>query len=393
MLVLNTYKLLATDIPQSLVYYYIRSLIHRPAVCFGDEQIKSPSVLTLSDSSKHIIQILELLDERRLCLSFNLNRKELVFAAGLGLLWQNMGLKRDSKLVKESRKLLSSIVEQLESEYSPAATEFSGIANILVSLDGKPGSAKPAMSPPSDKSMKFPKKQIQSWKQRLAGSAASEPRANADSPSRRATICGASPPSVRHIQSPSRASLPGTYSEPVQNFPPDGLHQQYLTPSHLEYDHTNSTVESASRAMTATDWEYVLGDMDRGYSNIFTGIYGGKECGEDHGPFASLTAEYNQKPEPAMPVPVSTQEVPGLSPETWSASSSDIPPHQDTNQSVFSYSEESMGSADDGAPFYELPFQPEDHGGVIDPFRGMMMPADDVGEFGLAGGWDRRLAV
>ncbi|RJE19800.1 transcriptional activator protein acu-15 [Aspergillus sclerotialis] len=388
--------LLATDIPKSLIYYYIRSLIHRPAVCFGDEQIKSPSVLTLSDSSKHIIQILELLDERRLCLSFNLNRKELVFAAGLGLLWQNMGLKRDSKLVKESRKLLSSIVEQLESEHSPAATQFSGIANILVSLDGKPNTpAKPTMSPPSDKPMKFPKKQIQSWKQRLAGNAASEPRANPDCMSRRATISGASPPNPRHIQSPSRASLPSTYSEPVQNFPPDGLQHQYLTPSHLEYDHTHSTVESASRAMTATDWEYVLGDMDRGYSNIFTGIYGGKECGEDHGPFASLTAEYNQKPEPPMPVPVSTQDVPGLSPETWSASSSDIPPHQETNQSAFSYSEESMGSADDGAPapFYDLPFQPEEHGGVIDPFRGMMMPAEDVGEFGLAGGWDRRLAV
>ena len=367
-------------------------MIHRPAVCFGDEQIKSPSVLTLSDCSKHIVQILELLDERRLCLSFNLNRKELVFVAGLGLLWQNMGLKRDSKLVKESRKLLSSIVEQLESEYSPAAAEFSGIANILVSLDKPSPSAKQTMSPPSDKPMKFPKKQIQNWKQRLGGNTP-EPRANADSPSRRATISGTSPSVPHHIRSPSRASLPSAYSEPIHNLPPEGLQQQYLAPSNLEYDHTSSSVESASRAMTATDWEYVLGDMDRGYSNIFTGIYGGKECGEDHGPFASLTAEYNQNPEPPMPVPVSTHDVPDLSPETWSTSSSDIPPHQDTNQSVFGYSEENMGSTDEGAPLYDFQFHPEEQGGVLDPFRGIMMPTEDVGEFGLAGGWDRRLAV
>lgn len=363
-------------------------MIHRPAVCFGDEQIKSPSVLALSDSSKHIVQILELLDERRLCLSLNINRKELVFVAGLGLLWQNMGLKRDSKLVKESQKLLTTIVEQLETESSPAAAEFGGIANVLVSLDGKRGiAAKPTMSAPSDKPMKFPMKQVQSWKQRLVGNSP-----KTESSSRRATVSG-SPSDPRHIRSPSRSSIPSTYSEPIHQYTPEAIPSQYLAPSHLEYEHGNSSVETASRAMSTTDWEYVLSDMDQGYSNIFTGIYGGKDCGEDHGPFASLTAEYNQKAGQPMAVPVSSQELPDLSPETWSASSSDIPPYQDANTSAFSYSDDRKGNADDGPPFYELPFPPEDHGGVMDPFRGIMMPAEDVGEFGLAGGWDRRLAV
>jgi hypothetical protein len=383
---------------QSTIYYYIRSLIHRPAVCFAEEQVKSPSVLSLSDSSKHIIQILELLDERRLCLSVNVNRKELVFMAGLGLLWQNMGLKRDSKLVKESRKLLTSVVDQLESESPAAAAEFSGIANALVSLDGKRGiSAKPTMSAPLEKPLRFPKKQMQSWKQRLAGGSTPSPTTvKAESPSRRSTITGGSPPGAQNLRSPSRSSIPSAYSEPIQ---PQFPGEQYLTTSGLEYDQAlASTMESVNGGITTADWEYVLSDMDQGYSNIFTGIYGGKECGEDHGPFASLTAEYNQKGEPT-PIPVTgpQQDVPGLSPETWSTSSSDIAAQQEnTNQSIFRHSEDSIGSAEDGAAFYELPFRPEEQGGgILDPFRGMMLPTEEDalggGEFGI--GWDRRLAV
>lgn len=386
---------MSTNSLQSVVYYYIRSLIHRPAVCFAEEQIKSPSVLSLSDSGKHIIQILELLDERRLCLSVNVNRKELVFMSGLGLLWQNMGLKRDSKLVKESRKLLSSVVDQLECESPAAAAEFSGIANVLVSLDGKP--VKPSMSAPLEKPLKFPKKQMQSWKQRLAGNSGSTSPIKQESGSRRATITGASPPDAQNQRSPSRSSIPSAYSEPV---PPQFPNEQYLTASNAEYDHARtmtSSMEPVNGAMTMADWEYVLSDMDRGYSNIFTGIYGGRECGEDHGPFASLTAEYNHKgPQPSIPLTGTQQDVAELSPEAWSASSSsDMAAQQEnTNQSVLSYSEESMASADEGAAFYELPFRPEETGaGFLDPFRGMVMPAEEeLGEFGL-GGWDRRLAV
>lgn len=371
-------------IRQSVVYYYIRSLIHRPAVCFGGEQIKSPSVLSLSASSKHIIQILELLDERCLSLSVSINRRELVFIAGLGLLWQNMGLKRDSKLVKESQKLLTSVVNQLESESPEAATEFSGVANVLVSLDGRRATTpKQAMSAPPEKPLKFPKKQMQSWKQRLSGAATSDAPKQEPPLSRRATISGTKPAGPQDLRSPSRSSLPSVYSEPSQT---QYCGSQYLAPSSLEYDHAPiipSSMEAVNGAMTMADWEYVLSDMDQGYSNIFTGIYGGKECGEDHGPFASLTGQTS------VPMVAPKQELPELSPESWSASSSDIPPYlENTNPSVLSYSEE---SAHDRAPAYELP----QGSGFVDPFRGMMMPAeeDEIGEFGLAEEWDRRLAV
>ncbi|KAE8353643.1 fungal-specific transcription factor domain-containing protein [Aspergillus coremiiformis] len=385
----------------SLVYYFVRSIIHRPAVCFGEEQIRSPSALAVSDCSKRIIQILQLLDERRLCFSISVNRRELVFSSGLGLLWQNIGLKRDSKLVKESQKLLTVIIDQLESESPVAAAEFSTLARALVSLEGpkRATSDKPReMSPPEQKLSMSPKKQLQALKSRLAASANFGQLSKQDSPSRRNTISGASSHNAqRQVRSSSWASLPT----------PEDLHipgDKIYYPSHpLEYDHSHMLSSSVPSdvphgTITMSDWEFVVSDMDRGYSNIFTGIYGGKECGDDNGPFASLTAEYAHKPD-AVPVPLpgSQNDLQGLSPEAWSSSSnSDVPPTQEmVARSVLSHSDESMGSTEDAVPYNDIRLSPEEQANLLDPFRGVMIPAaeDEITDFGLISRWDRRLAT
>lgn len=390
----------------SLVYYFIRSLIHRPAVCFADENLRSASVLALSDSSKHIVQILELLDERRLCLSFSINRKELVLFSGLGLLWQILGVKRDSKLAKESQKLLTTVVEQLESTSSAAAAEFGTLANTLVSLDTtKQGSASPSkevsdMSAPVRKPSKSPKKQSQSQKSRPRG------QSMQPSPSRRNTISGTTPPlAPASLRSPSWASLPPSqqeqYSAPQYQTDRghsslDLGHDAPLVSSSMGYDvpramSCSTPSDANAGAITMADWEYVLSDMDRGYSNIFTGIYGGKECGEDPGPFASITAEYSRKPNDA-PLTIPPTE---LSPEAWSASSGEFAPNQEpTTQSVLSYSGESVGSTDENLHgFADGSVRPDDLN-LIDPFQAISMPPkEEMDELALANGWDRRLAV
>ncbi|KAL4779465.1 fungal-specific transcription factor domain-containing protein [Aspergillus varians] len=384
----------------SLVYYFIRSLIHRPAVCFGEDNIRSQSILALADSGKHIVQILELIDERRLSLSVSINRRELISFSGLGLLWQNIGLKRDSKLVKETQKVLTVVIDQLESESSAAAAEFSSLASVLVPLDSKRAETTnpQEMSPPMQKPLKSPKKQLEAWKARLMGSTSpNHPQPKQETPSRRNTISGSSPGFTdRPLRSPSWASLP-----------PDNFQQQ--TPmgknfynSSLGYDNNQSLscsvpTEAPSGHMSLADWEFVVSDMDQGYSNIFTGIYGGKECGEDHGPFASLTAEYMHKQGQAMPpLSKSTGELQGLSPEAWSAtSSSDVThPQEPAPRSV--YSEESLGSRDDSMSLPNMPFALEERtGSILDPLQGVIIPApdDEIDEFGLVNGWDRRLAV
>lgn len=400
---------------QSLIYYFIRSLIHRPAVCFADEQIRSPSVLAVSDSSKHIIQILQLLDERRLCLSMSINRKELVLMSGLGLLWQVLGLKRESKLAKESHRLLATILEELKPESATAAAEFATVAGLLVSLDSGSGSSNSkSQEVPAQQRSRSPKKQqVQSWKHRLSATQPTAAR-HEPSPSRRATICGASPTvDQRHIRSSSQNSLPLS-SRPEQihgasQYSPAGTY--HVTPSSgMDYDSHARALSSSgpadvpAGAITVADWEFVLSDMDRGYSNIFTGIYGGKECGEDTGPFASLTAEYDPKPTAAAPAPVpstmpmsaSQPDLQDLSPEAWSAtSSSDIP----LKQEMLSYSEESLGggSEDGGVAYQDLQMPPEEQAAasMMDPFRSIVIPTEEeIDNYNLVnGGWERRLAV
>ncbi|KAL4770291.1 fungal-specific transcription factor domain-containing protein [Aspergillus nidulans var. acristatus] len=388
----------------SLMYYFIRSLIHRPAVCFGDDHVRSPSVLAIADSGKHIIQILQLLDERRLCLSLSINRRELISSAGIGLLWQNIGLKRDSKLVKESQKVLTGVIDQLESESSVAATEFSALAGSLVSLDTKrPTTTNPQqMSPPAQKPVKSPRKQLEAWKARLMGSTSpghSHPKP--EPLSRRNTFSGSSPAlAERQLRSPSWASLPpndfqhhAPMSKNVYNHP-----MGYDGNPPMSCSVPTDPPAPPSGNMTVSDWEFVVSDMDQGYSNIFTGIYGGKECGEDHGPFASLTAEYMHKQGHGMPPSLtSSDELQGLSPEAWSATSSNdtAQPPELAAQSV--YSDGSLGSRDHSLSLPNtMPFPMEDRAGsLLDPLQGVIIPAgdDDFDEFGLVNGWDRRLAV
>lgn len=400
------------------MYYFIRSLIHRPAVCYADENLRSPSALALSDSAKHIIQILELLDERRLCLSVCINRKELIFFSGLGLLWQMLDVKNDSRLAKDSQKLLGTAMQYLQSESSAAAAEFGTLSNTLISLDGArpPSVGKQQyqeMVAPTEKPSKSPKKHLQALKSRLIACSTRDkqpPAHSSPQSSRRNTISGATPPLIpQSLRSPSWSSLPLT--QPDQLPAPLYLNDKGHSPLDLAsdprlaasvgYDHPRSMScstpsDPTAGAITMADWEYVLSDMDRGYSNIFTGIYGGKECGEDPGPFASIAAEYNRKPNDSSSLVNHPQsDIHGLSPEAWSASSGDFVHKQEhTAQSVLSYSSESMGSTEDSlAPYPDAKVFPEDIN-TIDPFHTFAMHGEDeVDEFSLVNGWDRRLAV
>ncbi|OQE41400.1 hypothetical protein PENCOP_c005G01973 [Penicillium coprophilum] len=398
----------------SLVYYFIRSLIHRPAVCYADGNIRSPSVLALSDSAKHIIQILELLDERRLCLSVCINRKELIFFSGLGLLWQMLDVKNDSKLGKESQKLLGSAMQYLQTESSVAAAEFGMLSNTLTYLDGRlPSMSKqhPEMVAPTQKPNKSPKKHLQALKSRLIACSTRDkqpPTQSSPQSSRRNTISGTTPPLIpQSLRSPSWSSLPPSQADHLpshylndKGHSPLDLASDHRLAASLGYEHPRSMScstpsDPTAGAITMADWEYVLSDMDRGYSNIFTGIYGGKECGEDPGPFASIAAEYGRKPNDLSLLSHPQSDMHGLSPEAWSASSGDFankPEH--TTQSVLSYSSESMGSAEESlAPYPDVRVCTEDMN-TMDPFHGFAMHGEDeVDEFSLVNGWDRRLAV
>ncbi|EEQ91749.1 hypothetical protein RJZ56_003961 [Blastomyces dermatitidis] len=343
----------------SLTYYFIRTLIRRPAVCFAAQNNASPSLLALVDSGKHIIQILQLLDERRMSLSLAVNRRELIFVSSLGVLWQNMDLGRDCKLVKEGQKLLSSSLSLLENEATEAASEFSNILN-LVSPTDEVKRVKPEyhhhsnadMPAPSPKAKSPRKSQLLESRQSLS---MSTPVSNSNSTSISSPeLCQRSVRSSSSLSIASSANPELTAITPRSSgeLPSDYLNLDYLPLGDQKVGLKATTTNAAGGEFSVSDWEHVLGGVDNGHANIFNGIYGRGECGDvSAGPFAQITPPFQYAPNQPHPSRMSTQppsqDLHGWSPDEWSScTSSDL----NTRHSVLSFSEDSIGTVDELPP-------------------------------------------
>lgn len=363
-----------------MVYYFIKALVHRPAACYGAPNVAGPSILALADSSKHIVQILQLLDERRLSLSLSINRTELVYLAGLGLLWQNVDLKRDGKLVKESQRLLSDVIEQLEAESSAAAAEFSMLSNPHGEGVSRSSSKSGSEASPKSRSTEMTAAQQKVKSRPSVDGDTRTPARKSESSGRRATIATASPV---------------THSHAVYQLPPadvDRRHSGDLSGDHnfnvFEID-LNAVREVPKPSVSPEDWEFILSNIDRGQGNIYDGIYGGQECIDGPSHFPSLVSpEARSAPAPGHPMTrpgvggAAASPPHGQSPTAWSASSTDLTTHSYPDlvgpQSASSYSEPSLSGCGDDLPA-----------------PGIAIPAldDELGDLGFFDGWDPRLVA
>ncbi|KAL8961832.1 MAG: hypothetical protein Q9183_005251 [Haloplaca sp. 2 TL-2023] len=122
----------------SLAYHYIRSLIHRPAVSSNLGSRASSSTVALASSGKHIIQIVQLLEERRMSFSFCLNKNELLLLSGFGLLFQGLDLDRRGKLMQDSERLVCSVIAILERNAAVGSKPFKAIACAMMSVERRP---------------------------------------------------------------------------------------------------------------------------------------------------------------------------------------------------------------------------------------------------------------
>ena len=391
---------------QSIVYYFIRTLIRRPAVCYGKPETSSPSMLSLVDSAKHIIQLLKLLEERRMSLSIAINQRELVFISGLSLLWQSLDLSPDSKLVKEGQKLLLSALSLLECEAAEAAAEFGAIVQLVSpSIEGLRRSSvensQLAQATALSKQKTSPKRHF-SLKARAPPSFDAD-IANLRETSRRATMTG-SMPDLPSALRPSSSHSAGSHPSLVNALPPHPSTDQHPPPQYLKLDFLGDG---------KSDWEHVLSDIESGHANIYTGIYGGSEAGETPAAYMALNGNTPPCLHPSQGQPQRQQQpqhrqsapsLPNLHPgaaslggqattthnmhnwtsENWSATVASLRP----THSVVSYSEESMTSAGDLSPGHviasnhhppsHLPYQqPPHHRGSrpdLDSLEGIMIP-------------------
>ncbi|RMD44595.1 hypothetical protein DV735_g494, partial [Chaetothyriales sp. CBS 134920] len=111
----------------SLTYFYIRGLIHRPLLCHGTGTACSATTIVHSAAGKHILQILDLLDERRMNYTFPQPRKEILLTAGFSILWQCIDLDHESKVAQDNQKSLSLALNMLAGESSVSTAEFQRI--------------------------------------------------------------------------------------------------------------------------------------------------------------------------------------------------------------------------------------------------------------------------
>ncbi|KAF2181985.1 hypothetical protein K469DRAFT_588044 [Zopfia rhizophila CBS 207.26] len=384
----------------SLAYHHICSLIYRPAVVANLGDKGSSAMVAVGDACKHIIQIIQLLDERKLSFSFCLNRNEVLVQAGFGLLFQTLDLDRDGKLIKDCNRLICAVIEMLERGTAAGALEFRRVGCSMISIPRADQISPPAISRHnSEGSMGAPmdtfratQKSLKAIAARFSPVVSKANRQDAKEP-RRATLPAISP-SMGHHGNQSSTSLSSIRSEP-----PAARSEPTLSPLSHRASLSLYTKRRASNAIrqnpnidylsfgpdplanypfgnnscgktevSPSDWERLLSSLDNGQTNIYDTIYGG--------PPADALLDC-----PPLSAGADTHLTWSPSVWNWGGYTDQAPP-----QSVLSFSDESLTSGEEFGncgDFGSTPGNDRVYQGIMIP--DMSTPNSGIGLTGLDG--------
>ncbi|KAI4671146.1 uncharacterized protein J4E88_009178 [Alternaria novae-zelandiae] len=390
----------------SLVYHHIRALVYRPAVVANLGDKGSSAVVAVGDACKHIVQIVELLDERKLSFSFCLNRNEVLVQAGFGLLFQTLTLAREGKLIKDSNRLVCSVMDMLERGNAAGYAEFRRVGCGIVAVPQVEQMPAPPLSRHnSEGHMGAPLDTFRATQKSLKALAARfspsmMKNARQDQEPRRATLPALSPSVGAHANasltslSSIRSEPPVARSEPTlsplshrasfsmpnkrrpsQPTPQHQQQQQQQQQRNIDYlsfandplaSYALQNNQGIKTEVSTSDWERLLSSLDNGQTNIYDTIYGGPPADAlvDVAPQSANTDNSNVTWSPNV--------------WNWSAYSSEAPPPQ----SVLSFSDESLTSGE------EFSTGACDYGSTPGSDRlypGIMIPGDYDSTTGLTG--------
>lgn len=119
-----------------MTFYYIRSLIHRSLIKLHRVAWEYSAAISLASSSKHIVQIVQLLEERRMSFSICLNKDHLLLLAGFALFYRDLALDLKGKVVQPNRDLIRYTVANLKQRQASGTMEFGRIADSLIQSKG-----------------------------------------------------------------------------------------------------------------------------------------------------------------------------------------------------------------------------------------------------------------
>ena len=388
-------------VSQSLGYFYTRSLIHRPLLCHGSGSASSAAGIVLAAAGKHILQIMDLLQERHMNYTFPLNKTDLLLNSSLAILWQSLDLEEDSKLVKDNQKSLILAVGMLHTENAPVAVEFQKLAACFVTVEPRPTlsrsateqtlntTRKAASSTPTanDAKAKSTRKQLQAIASRWS---TFNNKGKPDEGPRRATVPQTAPTFVppQSHRAGSTVSLSSTRSAPIlvpmSNPTPSPTMRHAPGPSgspiiNLDYfPMGNEFNESQTRTSSSTmlpptkqqsttpsltdnsSWDHLLDGFDPNSSTLYQDL-------------SSSGQTLCQ---------VSSNE---WTSESWHLTGTDFPTKAPVPQSLLSFSEESLTSGDD----FLFSTAESNNGStstgenleILEPYRGITIPVDDEFDF------------
>jgi hypothetical protein len=302
----------------------------------------------------------------------------------IGLLFQTLNLARDGKLMKDSNRLVCSVMDMLEAGNAAGCMDFRRIGCTLVALPHvEQMPAPPLRRQHSNHSMAAPGETFRATQKTLKAIAARfspsaiKARQECQEP-RRATLPTISPNIGVHANN-SMSSLSSIRSEPPvarsePNLSPLSHRASFSMPNkrrpsqptsqHRNIDYLSFANDPlASYALTAnagiktevssSDWERLLSSLDNGQTNIYDTIYGGTPADAllDMAPL-SASAESNAT----------------WSPNAWNWHSygTEAPP-----QSVLSFSDESLTSGEEysnaGCEYGSTPGSDRMYAGIMIP--------------------------
>lgn len=430
----------------SLTYHYIRALLHRPAICASIGNRSSSSMIMLASSCKHIIQILQLLDERGLGFSFCLNKDEVLVLSGFGLLFQGLNLDPESKILKDNHKMMNTTIEMLTKSRAPCAPDFTRVAQSFLpapSTQTVPNAqsapeAKVRHDPDPSRTMtpheslpSSTRKQLKAIASRFTsnskpakvGAPAVEhrratvhhvdfhakgvmsqsqsllpPAPTVDAASLSRSEPALSPVNMYNRRAPSMTATP--QPKPQPKFPPHKLpNLDYL--SFGDEVSVSACSGNVSRPIKTepqpTDWEKLLGSLDNGQANIYDACYGGPAINVllDPPPATSPTSEaHTRRITTATAADVEADDNVWAS-DIWALCQAETNPSAGSGLSYTTGHPDSLlsFSTDEGRSSVEdwNSAASSGIGGGGDAFRGIVMPADvahdDLLGFGVVG-WD-----
>lgn len=353
--------------------------------------------MVAGDSCKHIVQIIELLQERHMAFSFCMNQSDLLMLCAMTLLYQVIGLNKESNLMRDNERLVNTVIKMVFQAQAPGSVSLRRIAGMLVSVEGTPE------GPISTKKSRERSAPAPSTSQSTASQTACSSQSNGRRPShsggrafgsiseddllrQQEKIYASTRPNMasqrpQPHRSRSRQSFENQRHEPLAardhrlsmsqtqnsgqrqiNIYGAGLNLDYLSLNNTasashptspgqgrmqpppttsqQSQHapsSNGPVPGKTAGVSNTEWESLLGSMDGGLVNVYDAIYGGSSLVNE----ASMNAHSTSSE---------------WSPDSWDLTNFSIgdfgvmEDDQKAARSVQSISDESLSSGEEVAP-------------------------------------------